>query len=651
MKKLKMNNNTFMIIAIFLLIFITIPSLVVPLAPAGDLLDTSWVWVLEYALVHHLQWGKQIISTEGPLGFLRIPYFYSDHLLWFIASISQILAKLSFSLLLIYFLYFYIIKNKKDNIDNRIFFYYVLIVAIAIITFSFTAYFTTVTSIATAFYIMGVLIIINTFDYDFTNNRIITIRYILSGILLALSSLIKFNVIPLAVVFLLLYPFLIGYSFKSKKLFVKSFIGLISFVVAFLLILKLTGQDLINIPSMLVGVYEIIKGYAQAMYLNGNHVQTFIAIITILYFLYLILISYKKKQKVLFSQLILLFLILFLSFKEGFIRHDPGLIGGHALYFFTVSLIVIAFTILIYSKLEFSSNFLNLIFILIFCFNIIGGAINILPPYNFIQFLELISSKHARTQYQQFTDNAIRSQSQLPPSIVQAVANNPVTIIAWNLMMAQGYHFKFIPEVIPQTYSAYTPYLDEQNAKQILNNNNLQNIIYSFQDIDGRYPLFSEPYTFDAILSCYKLKIPGNPYSLFTRKNSCNNLNLFPISTIRAEFNQWVKVPQNAEFMDIEFKNTLLSHIIDILYKPLCHIYIYIQVSNNAVAGPLRVVPMVYRDHLFIKYLITNQNDLINLMNGETNNLLKIKALKIVVKGINLEYDKHYHVKFYVSSD
>ncbi|ACG57375.1 hypothetical protein HY04AAS1_0688 [Hydrogenobaculum sp. Y04AAS1] len=60
---------------------------------------------------------------------------------------------------------------------------------------------------------------------------------------------------------------------------------------------------------------------------------------------------------------------------------------------------------------------------------------------------------------------------------------------------------------------------------------------------------------------------------------------------------------------------------------------------------------MVYRDHLFIKYLITNQNDLNNLMNGETNNLLKIKALKIVVKGINLEYDKHYHVKFYVSSD
>jgi len=641
MKKLKMNNNTFMIIAIFLLIFITIPSLVVPLAPTGDLLDTSWIWVLEYALVHHLQWGKQIIWPEGPLGFLRIPFFYSDHLLWFIASISQILAKFSFSLLLIYFLYFYIIKNKKDNINNRIFFYYVLIVAIgAIITISTTI----------AFYIMGALIIINTFDYDFTNNRIITIRYILSGILLALSSLIKFNVIPLAVVFLLLYPFLVGYSFESKKLFVKSFIGLISFVVAFLLILKLTGQDLINIPSMLVGVYEIIKGYAQAMYSNGNHVQTFVAIITILYFLYLILISYKKKQKVLFSQLILLFLILFLSFKEGFIRHDPGLIGGHALYFFTVSLIVIAFTILIYSKLEFSNNFLNLIFILIFCFNIIGGAINISPSYNFNQFFKHIPPKHAM-RYQQLTDNAIRSQSQLPPSIVQAVANNPVMIIAWDLMMAQGYHFKFIPEVIPQTYSAYTPYLDEQNAKQILNNNNLQNIIYSFQDIDGRYPLFSEPYAFDAILSCYKLKIPGNPYSLFTRKNSCNNLNLFPISTIRAEFNQWVKVPQNAEFADIEFKNTLFSHIIDTLYKPFCHMYIYFQASNNTVAGPFRVVPMVYRDHLFIKYLITNQNDLNNLMSGETNKLLKIKAIKIVVKGINLEYDKYYHVKFYASSD
>jgi len=640
-----MKKSTFLIMAIFLLILTTIPLLVGRFAPTSDTLDTSWAWVLGYAFSNNLQWGKQIIFTYGPLGFLENTYFYSNHILWFISAISNVFIRLSFSAIFIYFLYLYVFRNKEDNVHHSItfYFFYILIGAISIIIASSI-------SISMLLCLMATMIIINTFNCDFTkNNKILLIRYVLSGVLLAFSSLIKFNIIPFALLFLLLYPFLIGYSFKNKKFFFQGFVGLISFIIAFLFILKLIGQDLANLPAMFIGIYEIIKGYTPAMFANGYIFQTFMAIIVLLYFVYLILISYKNKQKALFSQLLLLFLLLFLVFKEGFVRHDLTIVGPHASFFFTVCLIVLAFTILLYSRMKLSNNFVNLIFILIFCFNIIGGSINILPPSNFEDFIKLIFIKHKRIEFQQLTDNSIRNQFEIKPSIIQAVEDKPVTIIPWDLMMSQGYHFKFIPQVIPQAYSAYTPYLDKQNAKQILSDDALQKIIYTFEDIDNRYPLFSEPYTFDTILSCYKTQIPGNRYSLFTRKDSCQNLNLASISAIKSEFNKWVNLPPNADFMDIYISQTFLSHIINILYKPLCHIYISFKLSDNTVVGPYRFIPAVSQDHLFIKYFISNQNDLNDLMSGETYNLLKIQSFKITTTGVNLDYNKRYNVNFYSS--
>jgi hypothetical protein len=41
-----------------------------PRAPLGTDLDSSWAAVLEYAAQHHLQYGKEIVFTYGPLGFL-----------------------------------------------------------------------------------------------------------------------------------------------------------------------------------------------------------------------------------------------------------------------------------------------------------------------------------------------------------------------------------------------------------------------------------------------------------------------------------------------------------------------------------------------------------------------------------------------------
>jgi hypothetical protein len=268
-----MKKSNFLIIVIFLFILTTIPGLVYIFSPNGDNLGISWVnlgiswvWFLGYALSNNLQWGKQIIFTFGPLGFLEKSFFYSNHILWFITAIANIFVRLSFAVILIYFLYLYVFKNKESNVHNSLisYFFYILITAISIIIASSI-------TISTSLCLIATLIIVSTFNCDFTkDNKFILIRYILSGFLLAFGSLIKFNIIPFSLLFLSVYPFLLAYSFKNKKVFFQGFAGLFSFILFFLIIFKFIGQDLFNLPALFIGIYEIIKGYTPAMFLNGN---------------------------------------------------------------------------------------------------------------------------------------------------------------------------------------------------------------------------------------------------------------------------------------------------------------------------------------------------------------------------------------------
>src|SRR6267378_7189478 len=49
--------------------------------PATSLRDSvpqSWEAVLSYAAAHHLQWGKDIVFTFGPLGFLTSDYYWGN---------------------------------------------------------------------------------------------------------------------------------------------------------------------------------------------------------------------------------------------------------------------------------------------------------------------------------------------------------------------------------------------------------------------------------------------------------------------------------------------------------------------------------------------------------------------------------------------
>src|SRR5215467_9409397 len=49
-----------------------------PATTLRDSLPQSWEAVLSFAAAHHLQWGRDIVFTFGPLGFLTSDYYWGN---------------------------------------------------------------------------------------------------------------------------------------------------------------------------------------------------------------------------------------------------------------------------------------------------------------------------------------------------------------------------------------------------------------------------------------------------------------------------------------------------------------------------------------------------------------------------------------------
>src|SRR5579859_66878 len=60
--------------AILSALFVSLVCLTVPSVAADLGADASWSAVLQWAHIHGLQFGTQIVFTYGPLGYLLAPY-------------------------------------------------------------------------------------------------------------------------------------------------------------------------------------------------------------------------------------------------------------------------------------------------------------------------------------------------------------------------------------------------------------------------------------------------------------------------------------------------------------------------------------------------------------------------------------------------
>jgi hypothetical protein len=527
-------------------------------AEAG--LDPSWVLGLHLAAANGLVYGRDILFSYGPLGFLMFPLLVSTWL-WFFAVIVRDLVHIAFFLSLAVFA-----LRSENRLVNAI----MLGVSAPIIEpFLGTAY------------TLGVVILVMSYLAVCSAKRA---YLVLLSVVAALSFYIKADIGILSLAIMLVAT---TWAYLRQP-FWKSLPPLLiyagSLTVAGLILTRSPGILL----SFLLGYLQLVAGYGNAMSID---LMPFWFILFPLLASLAIVTLITKRSSVrsrLFFALSIPFL--FITYKEGFVREDL-----HVLIFFAAwSLFCLLFqavtahsprkrakiiaiglaVILLGSGVElWGMTFLhsNSSSPIVFAANISEFVEAVYAPsrlQSVSQDLQLVAQQRRAQAIYNDTVVAARSAYPLSNKTLAIFHGHTVDVLPWDVSLAYVYGLQWDPAPIFQSYSAYTPYLDEVNARHYTSLGSPDFVLYKFETIDGRYPLFDEPLALMTLACNYKLVGNDSQFFILQRNgNACSSSELMSVQEV--SFGQPVQVPisQAPVTARVFLENSWLGVVSGLAYK------------------------------------------------------------------------------------
>jgi hypothetical protein len=607
-----------------------------PITFPGPTLDSSWIIGLNIASLENLQFGKDIIFTFGPLGFLWTPLLLNYHL-W-VSSLVIILI----THFLVIGCIFNVIKKAFEKLNYRYTFVPMLICVIPILIFANPLY------IEYKLLIIASLILYLILT-DSSSLKERPYVFIFIGLLLSIATLIKFNAFFMSTSIMVMFFLCCILVKKNLKygtyLLTTYFIFLISIWIV-------TGQDIYNLVNYFYNGIEISNGYTEALSYPGPGWQVFLGIFCLCIFIFTIIPSAKESKKNVLVFLLLNLGILLVSFKHGFIRQD-----GHQLIFFQICLLLfLLLSILIYSyssdrKLK-SVNYFNVFLIISLLLTLYHLAPWLLNDSINNKYQDYVLSEKMVDDPGLFEEqviahkNLVRDYYPLDKSITKYLENKTVDIFPWDISLAWAYGLEWSPRPIFQSYSAYTQNLDRINSRHLIGNNSPNNILYSFKSIDERYPPFDEPATFRNVLCNYSFVNKSGEFLLLTNNpRTINKGSEVNLGELNSPMGSIISIPKYNEgyvfgYIDVEY--SFIGKIIKLFYKSSpCSIQF--KFSDNLYSKEFRFIPDVAKNGVFLSQFILNQEDLSFIFQGQCINNIE----GIIIKTSSpMQYSSNIKVKF-----
>lgn len=566
-------------------------------------IDHSWQTGLNIAFTRGMQFGKDIVFTFGPLGFLFIPSV-CDFNHWVIGCFCGLLVH--FILVLLVFLLLSKIAHSK----------------LAFILGS------------------GSLLLI--LPYLRIDEKLIPIALLLlafamtpqagpkqswliaaMSLCLAIASSIKFNatissagiMIPAALIFI------------YRRQFLNLGIMMLSFLFAFLGIWILTGQHIANLIPYLRNSLEISKGYNQSMVWSGPDqlgpnliIAAGFAVIIFFYLLFAYAAITRKRSIAVFMLPFLIFA--FMSFKLGFVRHDTP----HYCVFFAIMAFLFGWIYLAHKQ---DLPWIPRVLVLIAC---CAPAVSILTQgirwdvtiYAKSNLAALKLLAYGSSNRQSFTERYmlnLKKQYNLSSALVAEIGNKSMDIIPWEINLPFAYDMNWSPPPVFQSYSAYTKALDLLNAAYY-ENSAPDMLLYAVKTIDGRYAVFDEPATFREILRNYKPFSADSEFILLRRNVKSASFQKHTISTIEADFGKPIRIPETNGYLfaNISIENSLSGKAAAMIYRGE---RIYVILGTDAGRSLHPFVSSSAQNGIFLSSYISDNQDLLNVFDGRPGKAIR----------------------------
>jgi hypothetical protein len=580
-------------------------------------IDNSWAIGLNLAIKNNFIFGKDIIFTYGPLGYLMtgLPFYVSIFNI-FIFRLFLIVNS------------FYFIKYSYNYFGINFIF---LIPLFLFVNFLFSSHI----DLSLFFFFL-----FNLFLYSKNGNFLNLFTLLVISLL---SLYIKLNTgIIINIIFIISIIY-----FKKPKYILVYFVY---FLVHFFLIINLK----IDIISYFLNGFEIINYYNDAMYIPSKFNALIIALIIVfILFIFAFYNFYKGlflDIKFIKYHISLSLFYLFVLFKQSFVRAD---IGHNQTFFIAVPYLFLlqSFFLKKSNINNFRLNYFFLIFIIIYLFFINKQFFlknNIQYNFKFFNIYE--------NNYNAFLKTS--SFDILPDRFLKVIKNNSVDIFPSDINVIYFNKLNYIPRPIIQSYSAYSNKFLYLNFEKYNSKSGPEFIIYhDGVKIDKQHPFWQDSFAELAMIKNYDLidsfTFKNNKSLLLFKKNNKKIvLKKKLIIETSASLNTSILIPKsdNLIFMECEIEHTLIGKLVRFFYQP-SPLNIKLFDSNNNSNIVKGVIPVLGSGVLINKALLNNDG---TLNSSEIYNLIKKKGYTknnyindIIFIGNSRYIKNKFKIKFY----
>jgi hypothetical protein len=538
-------------IAIWILVPVAIALLSwqeLALTPSGGL-DPSWQAALHMALYHDVSFGNHFIFTYGPLGFLSAPT------LWYGATgVGAVLYTLLLRVALAGAL-FAAARRSYGDVAGAL-------IALAVCAVSLNA------TEAIPFFVFGVLVVATA-----RSERRLCAAMALGGAIAGAELLNKESTgVEIAVLAVLMSLAARGRRRHHVPIVIAS-------LLATLLVLWVaSGQAIGELAAYARSADQIISGYTAAMGTTGpglswQYVAAPLVFAVGLFAALQMTADASPRQR---RGIVAMWLAFsFLEFKEGFVRHD----AGHAAEYFEA----LAGGLLALGWRD-SRRRLGLLA----AAGVFVIALAAVGVYDDAALRTLVTpvggTAHAASDLSDaLTEGgsitaagraSIRRQYPLDAATLAQLAGRTVDVEPSDAAIAWAYRLDWRPLPVIQSYSAYTPTLDRDDAAALASSYAPQRILRTRGGgIDGRYQPFDEPLTTRELLCRYR-QLVATPRLQVLARGGDRCARTVALRTVHAAWGQPVKVPAPPDGRSVVFVRISgvqvggIEDLVSLLYKP-----------------------------------------------------------------------------------
>jgi hypothetical protein len=572
-------------------------------------LDLSWQLSLGAALAQHLQFGPQYIFTYGPLGFLHVSMAYPTALLTDTAAVVTVLFHVAYAVAMLLFAN---LVRRGLNLGRTA--GVAILLATGLVAY-WTGFAADLGSIAEFLSLLAFAACLLR-----PAARVVPALAVGAGILLAFGALFTADQLAVGLGELAILT-VVSWWTPGRPIRVP-LLAWLAFVSAYLILWLAAGQHLSNLPSFWLGSWELAAGYSAAMAL-GTQWQSVaeIAALAILGIAIPVLLHRWQGWQVSAQEAVIALTLpwLYVSWKDGLVRID-GFDNLRALALLSALLAVAWLVALVSSR---TRPYLAL-------GPIAASALCVIVII--VVFGPLISTPWILTQLP--PPRAAGAVRQTPPAyipqrLVSELRGHTVNVLPWDISLVVDNHLRWDPLPEPQTYAAYTQYLDHLDATQLASTSGASRLVVSLLDIDDRYVLWDPPAVWETVLSRYDCLATTGISAILARRPAVIGSDQ-PLARASTTFGRWLSVPATPlpyEFARVHIANSLEGVVFGLALRQTA-VFVNLRLSNGHKVGPIRLVVNTARDGLYLSHFTTTARQLCGVLSGTANRVPRIVAIQ-----------------------